>query len=415
VTRRLFWKVYLTLLASLVVVAILVGVVWRVTGEHVFSRWNAFRVHLADVQIPNSDVPPGSLDAALRRLGEAVGADVTVYDADRRFVASRGEPIALPPGDDDPHQRWRDHVVRVDLPDGRIVLARLNPPPPEPALRILLLVLLVAGGVGLAAYPLTARLTRRLEDLRFGVERWGGGSLSTRVKESGRDEVALVARAFNDAASRIEGLLAAQKALLANASHELRSPLARLRMAVEMSDEAPSRSARHEITRSLAEIDQIVDEVLLSSRLDHFAAETLRPRPTDLLGLAAEEAARVGASAGGDALEVEGDPRLLRRLIRNLLENAAKHGAPPVEITIERGPGLARIAVSDAGPGIPDGERGKVFEPFYRPRGRSEASGGWGLGLSLVRQIAERHGGSVRCEAGPAGGSLFIVDLPVGG
>ena len=102
---------------------------------------------------------------------------------------------------------------------------------------------------------------------------------------------------------------------------------------------------------------------------------------------------------------------LLRRLMRNLLENAAKHGAPPIEVAVTRIADKARIVVSDHGAGIPPAERERVFEPFYRPAGRPESSGGWGLGLSLVRQIAERHGGGAFCEGGPGEGSRFVVEL----
>jgi signal transduction histidine kinase len=135
----------------------------------------------------------------------------------------------------------------------------------------------------------------------------------------------------------------------------------------------------------------------------------------------AEEAARAGASLrpvqpAGASFEVEGSPRLLRRMVRNLIENAVRHGAPPVEIELTRdgntGEGSIVITIDDQGPGIPEAERERVFEPFYRPSGRPEAAGGWGLGLSIVRQIVARHGGSVTCLARPGGGGRFRVSLP---
>ena len=133
----------------------------------------------------------------------------------------------------------------------------------------------------------------------------------------------------------------------------------------------------------------------------------------DLLALAAEEAARVGAGVEGSVVEIDGDPRLLRRLLRNLLENAEKHGVAPVGITVRRNnAGQPSLIVHDAGPAIPAAERERIFEPFYRPAGRSEGTGGWGLGLALVRQIARFHGGQVRCEPGSDGGTAFIVELP---
>jgi signal transduction histidine kinase len=180
----------------------------------------------------------------------------------------------------------------------------------------------------------------------------------------------------------------------------------------------PDPEIYEEINRNIAEIDQLSEEILLASRLDHAGSTIKRAAAVDLLGLAAEEAVRVDANldalpVGVNAVEIQGDATLLRRLIRNLLENASKHGKPPVRIAVSRREDAARIVVSDHGPGIAPSERGRVFEPFYRPAGRSESSGGWGLGLSLVRQIARGHGGSVFCDAEPEGGARFVVDLSV--
>jgi signal transduction histidine kinase len=116
---------------------------------------------------------------------------------------------------------------------------------------------------------------------------------------------------------------------------------------------------------------------------------------------------------GDAAVEIGGDRKLLRRLIRNLLENATKHGKPPIEVTVTRRGETARLAVSDRGETIPMEERERVFEPFHRPAGRGEYSGGWGLGLSLARQIAALHGGAIVCEPGTGGGNRFVVDLPI--
>ena len=413
--RRLFWKVYLTLLSSLVAVAVLMGSFWWLVGETPRERWGAFRIRLSDQIVPERDSPPGAIAAAAARLSEEIGADISVYGADGTLVAARGAAITLAAANGG-EGGMRPRIMRIDLPDGRAVLARLRPPGPNPRWRILSIVLIVAGGVALAAFPITARLTRRLEGLRSGVERWGAGALSLRTDDMGDDEVAVVARTFNAAAARVEELLASQKALLANASHELRSPLARLRIAVELWLAQPGAELQAEIVRNLAEIDQLVEEILLASRLDYAGPTLARGARVDLLGLAAEEAARFeasveGASDGAEPVEIDGDATLLRRLIRNLLENAAKHGRPPIHIAVTRNEDKARVVVSDHGAGIAASERERVFEPFYRPVGRSESSGGWGLGLSLVRQIAARHGGSVFCEAKPAGGCRFVVEL----
>jgi signal transduction histidine kinase len=279
-------------------------------------------------------------------------------------------------------------------------------------------VLFVAVAAG--AFPVVRRLTRRLEALKRGVEQFGAGQLSHRVAISGGDEVAAVASSFNVAAARVEALVQAHRSLLANASHELRSPLARMKMAVSMLAEAPEQreSLKREIDRNVAELDGLVEEVLLASRLD--AAESpLHRDPVDLLAVAAEEAARVAVNVADPSQHVfvAGDERLLRRAIRNLLENAQRYGGGEVEVGVAvAGAGAGRrvsVHVCDRGPGVPEAMRERIFEPFFRLPGHAEQAGGVGLGLALVKQIAARHGGSVRCEARPGGGSRFVIELPV--
>ena len=172
--RRLFWKIYLTLLASLVAVAVLIGAFWSLVGENPRERWGAFRIQLSDHLVPESDSPPGAIDAAIERLSDQIGADISVYDAQGALAASRGPMIPLD-ATEGAHMGVRPVIVRIDLPDGRAVLARLRPSWPSPRLRLLSMVLFVTIGVGLAAFPITARLTRGLEGLRSGVERWGDG------------------------------------------------------------------------------------------------------------------------------------------------------------------------------------------------------------------------------------------------
>jgi two-component system, OmpR family, sensor kinase len=273
---------------------------------------------------------------------------------------------------------------------------------------------IVALAVALATYPIIRRLTQRLEDLRRGVERWGKGELSVRVAEDGTDEVAFLARRFNHAAERIQALVQSHKSLLANASHELRSPLARIRMSLELMEGAPTPAQRQEILRSLGELDQLIDEILLASRLDARETDVGTVEAVDVTGLAAEECARAGAelSAEGGSVLTQGVARLLRRAIRNLLENARRYSNGPVEVQVRREGGSAVVRVCDRGPGVPAEQRERIFEPFYRLPGASEREGGVGLGLALVRSIAQRHQGSVHCEAREGGGACFVLRLP---
>lgn len=283
---------------------------------------------------------------------------------------------------------------------------------------------LVGLAVALGAYPVMRRLTLRLEALQRGVERWGAGDLSARINAEGHDEVAFLARRFNHAAERIETLMDSHKSLLANASHELRSPLARIRMGLELMGADIASPQRMEISRSITELDQLIDEILLASRLDTKQADAEPFETLDLTGLAAEECARVNADLnaelpGGHSLMVQGSPRLLRRLIRNLLENARRYGRGEISLELAHiqagGKPVAVIRVLDRGPGVPAAQRKRIFEPFYRLPGASEREGGVGLGLALVKSICERHGGTVRCEDRPGGGAAFIVELPMTG
>jgi signal transduction histidine kinase len=280
-----------------------------------------------------------------------------------------------------------------------------------------LVMLFIAVAAG--AYPVVRRLTRRLEALKQGVERFGAGALDQRVDASGRDEVAAVATSFNQAADRLQALVRSHQSLLANASHELRSPLARMKMALAMLGSAdPSQRERlkKEIDTNIAELDALVEEVLLASRLDARPELDQRER-VDLAGLAAEEAARVDAALelapGHEPPAVMGDERLLRRAVRNLLENARRYGGGDVSVDMQRSGSQLALRVCDRGTGVPEALRERIFEPFYRLPGHAEKAGGVGLGLSLVKQIAERHAGSVRCEARDGGGSCFVLTLPL--
>ncbi len=408
----LFLKIYMTLLASLAVVAVVSAVFVRLGQDEQDTGWRERRDHFVAAMLP-PDVPLAETQVVLDRLAAAIEGDVTLFDIDGSPIAAAGAHPPMDPGRDD--RRWQrereSHVVAMRLPDGRTLAVRtrmsLGPVGRSP----LLYMALIAAAIGLAAYPVVRHLTRRLERLRLGVERWGGGRLSTRVDDGGSDEIAAVAQTFNKAAGQIERMLEAHRALLANASHELRSPLARLRMAIDLFEQTGDVRTRDEIVRNLAELDSLVEEILLASRLDHVEGLD-HTEPVDLLAVAAEEGVRSGVSVDGASATVEGDPRLLGRMVRNLMQNALRHGAPPVEARVERDDGRVRLSVRDHGAGVPEGEGERVFEAFYRPSGRSESAGGWGLGLSLVRQIAAHHGAIVRYESPADGGARFVVEFP---
>jgi two-component system, OmpR family, sensor kinase len=342
-------------------------------------------------------------------------------------------------------QQGRGLEFELAMPDGTKLFAQVPPPPRVPPGSavlprwmesnmqrdpgfMLLLWAVLALAVGLGSYPVVRRLTKRLGRLQRGVERWGAGDLRARVDEDGDDEVAFLGQRFNAAADRIEALVLSHKSLLANASHELRSPLARIRMGIELMGQTPSvalpgTALKTELARNIRELDLLIDEILLSSRLDaaqHSGNVDVGSVETvDMVALVAEECARmqvaleVPQDGRASSLQLQGVPRLLRRMVRNLLENAKRYGGSDVQVMVcaSSAPGVVEIHVSDSGPGVPVAERERIFELFYRSSLASESGGGVGLGLSLVRSIAQTHGGSVVCLGRDGPGASFVVRL----
>ena len=415
--KRLYLQLYLTVVASLIVFAIAAGWLWRVQVEVAPPpQANALASEIAQGALPPADAPREAQQAALEKLSARGQVNVALFAPDGTEIAHVGPDLPWPrAGGHHSRRPWhRGRVWTLELPDGRWLAAR---PPgrehrPFAPLGLVLTLGLLALAVAVGAYPVVRRATRRLERLKTSVEALGAGDLATRVPVEGRDEVATLAASFNRSAERIEGLVNAHKNLLANASHELRSPLARIRMAAEMLGAEAKPGLRAELERDIAELDALVDEILLASRLDSVAALDAREH-IDLLALAAEECARVDAELEGESVSIEGDPRLLRRMVRNLLENARRYGGgAPIEVAVGRRDGGAVVRVCDRGPGVPDAERERIFEPFYRLAGAREREGGVGLGLALVRQIARKHGGDASCQLRDGGGSCFEVVLP---
>ncbi len=406
--QKLYVRIWLAVVLAVAVLTLLVGWAWRMAAEP----------PLREVVVRNeAGEVIGSGQARLRRLppfGMRRHADAPApTDA-----ADANEPELTGRYGEGPE-------FLVQMHDGHAIHLHL-PRPPQAVWRapfgFFWTLGLVAVAVALGTYPIVRRLTRRLETLQHSVQRWGDGDLSVRMPVGGQDEVGYLASRFNHAAQQIEtlvksreALLASQKSLLANASHELRSPLTRIRMGLELLGSNPSAYAKEEISRNIGELDQLIDEILLASRLDAREADLGTIEPVDLVGLAAEECARHQASLDVQeaSLVVPGVSKLLRRVVRNLLENAHRYAAGHITVVLRREGAHALIQVNDQGPGVPPALQERIFEPFYRLPGASEREGGVGLGLALVKSIAERHGGSVRCSNLDTGGASFEVRLPL--
>lgn len=436
--KSLFLRIYLTVVAVLLAFALLAGAVAQRQLDRereLFDAAQDERVQamgeLLHRALPPADAPVEQQAEALRRWGQQLRVPLALEDA-------QGVRIATMPRFERMAERLADRVALepqvVPLEDGRrLLVMRLRgaaradaekplipgwPRSPAGVHALLVLFGLLFVGVAVGAYPVVRRLTRRLETLKQGMERFGAGELGHRVDLPGQDEVASVAASFNQTADRVTQLLQSHRNLLANASHELRSPLARLKMALALrADRDREPKLEQEVQRNLGELDTLLEELLMSARMDAQQSEALRREPVDLLGLVAEEAARVDVALDEVPPDLPaewmGDERLIRRALRNLLENARRYGGDSQGVALRRLPGAVEVAVVDRGPGVPDELRERIFEPFFRLPGHAEVAGGVGLGLALVRQIARSHGGSVRCEAREGGGSRFVLSLPL--
>lgn len=445
----MFKRLYLTVLASLLLFALLAGITFKLFSESDddnHDRGEQILYKLVNHLLPVGAAPE-QINQQLLFWHEELRLDLALYSADGVLLGQAG---ALPPG---PSVReltsvlaggrnWRrlqdSWVVMVPLELDRVLVSRSVDQghgwsgSGAGFASVIGVLLMIGVAVAIVAYPTARRATRRLVALQRSVDAFGSGDLAARAPVKGKDDIASLARHFNQSADRIANLLRAQKSLLANASHELRSPLARIRMAVTLFNQpglgtSDRDAASRELLRNVTELDELVDELLTASRLDASsagAAVTGVAEPWedfDFGGLIAEECARLDLSPSVSSQEVFGDRRLLRRLVRNLLENAMRYGhddqhRPDEAITVSLHAASdaqpLQFSVCDRGPGVPSDEAERIFEPFYRLRGASEKAGGVGLGLSLVRQIAQHHQGKVSCEARSGGGSCFQVLLP---
>ena len=261
-----------------------------------------------------------------------------------------------------------------------------------------------------------------LQALSRVADEFGSGKLTARAQMKPSDAVYPLAERINHMADRIEDLLEAQKSLLHSVSHELRTPIARLEFGLELLDaraKDPDLSKRVKAMEGdLRELNALVNELLDMSKLD--SARNLQAAPAELAPLLREctqmlppSPHALDCALGEELGELELDRRLLARAVCNLLRNAQKYASGRILLSASRGEGAVEIVVDDDGPGIPESEREKVFDPFYRlDRSRDRATGGFGLGLSITRKAVALHGGTVRTEGSPLGGARFVITLP---
>jgi signal transduction histidine kinase len=436
---RLFARIYLHFLGVLLVVAVASSFVFAWTARGAFVQESSGRIsrHISSLAGEVFRDPP-TLARRVRQLHDELELDLVARDLQGRVLASAGKELPTFTPEQlaqvrtglrmvQPNPEWSVAIPIRDPQTGAVVgtvetsahrrsrLRGLS----RPALILSLLLVMFA----FPAAILARRISRPVERLTEAARRLGAGDLAARVppgkvgrwwkRDSSSDELADLTRAFNDMAERIERLIAGQKELMANISHELRSPLTRIRVALELLPRNGGTQARlADVETDLDELERLIEDVLTASRLE---ATGLPPHPElveaqQLLEDLVERARldpRLGPDsvriAPGSPVELEADPALLRRALWNLVDNAAKYGAPPVALSAQRHNGSVELSVSDEGPGIPQEERERVLAPFYqmdRARTPGRPARGFGLGLTLASRVAQVHHGII--TIGPA-------------
>jgi signal transduction histidine kinase len=418
---RLFWRVYLHGVVLLLIVGVAVAAVGFVLRRG--GGWGPGGVPAdqAVARIAELSSDPGRLEEELRRVKEVYGVDASVYGPEGGLVATSA-PGAPPAPRRGPHRfGWS-----VPLAGGGVLVVHSRPHDPTRGLLFIGAVLLALAA---ASVPLARSIAAPVERLTAAARALGAGDLAVRAGVKAPGEMGELGQAFDEMAARLERLVQGERELLANVSHELRTPLARIRVALELAAEGDAERARRylgEIGQDLAELDGLVADVLATARLDARGAGALRldAAPLDLRVVAADAAGRFREAHEGRALEVRvaealppitGDAALLRRLVVNLLDNAAKYSEPPAPVTlaVRSEGGSALIEVRDRGIGIAPEDLPRLFTPFFRTdRSRARGTGGTGLGLALAKRIAEAHGGSISAESAPGEGTAFRVKLP---
>ncbi len=309
-----------------------------------------------------------------------------------------------------------------------------RPPMPPPG-QLAVVAGLVLATLGISSALLARSISRPLGTLSSAATRLGAGDLDARAALARNDELGEVGRAFDGMAGRVVALLRSEKALLAAVSHELRTPLARIKVALELAEEgdvATARASLADITDDLGELERLVDELLTAARLELGqsvpGAPALRPawvHASALVATAAERFLsihpehRLDAAASDTAGRLRADPGLVGRVLNNLLDNAAKYSAPSagwVRLAVDGAADEVTFSVEDHGAGIAPEDLPHVFTHFFRADpSRSRSTGGFGLGLSLARSIAEAHGGRLDLTSEPGAGTRATLVLPRSG
>lgn len=427
-SRSIFVKLFLVFLVTGLVLAAVIRGFFLLTVD----RDNAFRVAkykalamYSQQLVDRIGVPPDR--ARADRLAAELGVHFRVATGDETWATKPTLPpvSALHPDEALSEAgtrvgRYQRHpFVLVERGGTTVAVLFLRPPFRDLPPWSLALLLGVVGLLLAGSYVLVRRLFRPVEWLTQGAGEIAKGNFSHQVPIHSEDELGRLTKAFNAMVLKVSEMVRARDQLLLDVSHELRSPLTRMKVVAEF---IPDQSAKEKIQQDIRELEQMITELLESHRLqsDHGG---LVPVETDVVGLVedvvkhyAGQGPGVSVASAPRHVTLKLDPRLVGIALRNVVDNALKHSARdggPVEARVEVNASSIEISIRDHGPGIPAEEQARVFEPFYRvDKSRTRETGGYGLGLSLAKRIMVAHGGDIRLDSRPGRGSIFTLTMP---
>ena len=426
--NSLFAKILLWFWAALVINTVGSALISGLTGPRPYlaARLVAFQLEEARTAYEGGGRP--GLERFMGRFHSVFAGDGMLTDASGRDILTGEDESGLLDHSSEqsrfPVFRPRGAAIARSSADGKYWFVFVIPPTHLGSWFVLPQHWWMMGAGVLLCYLLAYYLTYPVRRLQRAVERFGRGDLSARANTRRHDELGDLGRTFDRMAGRIQMLLDAQQRLLLDISHELRSPLARLRVAVELARSGQNREAHLDrIDKEAERLNALVGGLLQVTRAEG-APDALRREPVRLDRLLEElvdDSSLEAQSRGSEVrllsahpVTVEGDAELLRRAIENAIRNAIRHAptGTAVEASLEAAKGRAIVRIRDYGPGVPEEALPRIFDAFYRVEtDRDRASGGAGLGLSIARRAVELHKGAIRARNAQPG-LLVEIDLP---
>ena len=296
-----------------------------------------------------------------------------------------------------------------------------------PPMLVMTMIVITIAIIVIMSYLLVHRMDSRLQVIARSLNKMAGGDLAERVQLAGKDQIAHLAHRVNSMASQINELVDSQREMMQAISHDLRTPISRIRFRLDILNDLLQHevveSKTEEIKRDVEELEALISEVLTHLKLSRSA--TINKQTVCMVPLVRDLSSQISLSypaitfkssnkALDESFEVDADPMLMRRLLQNLLTNAGKHAKQQVKTVVERCEDKLVVAVHDDGEGIPEQERSKIFEPFYRvDSSRNKQTGGYGLGLAIITKIAQLHDADIHVADSDLGGAVFTLSLPI--